>query len=545
MLNYKYHEYIDRWIYDVENNVVNTCKEQKQLIKLVKRELDDPNVYIDSKRIYESVKIVEKYFPFELIPPQKFFFCFVDGVFYKDTGDLVFDEYFAYMGRGAGKNGLISCIGFYLLSDKHGIKNYNIDIVATSEEQAQTSFFEIYNVIESHPTTLQKLFSRTKMAITYDRTNSVLKYKTSNAKTKDGGRPGAVIFDEVHQYEDYDNIAVHTGGLGKVDNPRTFYITTDGGVRESVLDDLKEKSKRILEGEDHHNGFFPFIFKMDSEDEVDQPELWDKAIPRINYNRTLKKRVMKEYHDMGQSAQLKVAFFTKRMNLPRENEAMAVATWDEIKATNQTIPELEGTECIGSVDFMELKDFCSVGLLFKKDGKRIFLQHTFIHESSIKHTKFNIDIQEAVDLGLATIIKGVPIIPAKVVVDWFKDKANHYMIKKVVADRFRFAALKEAFDAEGILLEAVPSGYITHNKLHPIITQIFAENTLIFGPDKLMRWYVNNTYVDTDKKGNKSYLKIEPIRRKTDGFFAFLHAMSADHELMDTQEFLSLDVMTY
>lgn len=544
MRNYKYHEYIDTWIYLVESGKVHTCKEQKLLMDFVKKVLDDENVYIDHARIYESVRVVEDYFPFELIHFQKFLFCFVDGVFYKDTGDLVFDDHFWYMGRGAGKNGLISCVSFYLQSDKHGIKNYNIDIVATSEDQAKTSFEEVDQVIEGNPK-LQRMFYKTKEEITYKKTNSTLKYRTSNAKTKDGGRPGAVIFDEVHQYENYDNVTVFIGGLGKVPNPRRFYITTDGEVRESVLDDLKEKAIRILRGEDPHNGFFPFICKMDSEDEVDNPELWEKAIPRINHDRTLKRTVMKEYNDMHQSSELRVAFLTKRMNLPTQNEATAVAEWKEIKATNQPIPDLIGQECIGAVDYADLKDFCSVGLLFKKDGKRIFRQHTFIHEKSIKFTKFNIDIQEAVDLRLATIVKGVPIIPPKIIVDWFREQANAYVIKKVVADRYRYAALKEAFEAEGMELEGIPTGYITHNKLHPLITQLFADRQLIFGDDKLMRWYCNNVYVDTDKKGNKSYLKIEPIKRKTDGFFAFLHAMSKDEELVEAAEPVIFDVYTY
>lgn len=544
MKRYKYHEYIDNWIYQVKNNKVHSCKEQKQLMDFVEKVLNDENIYIDSERIYESVRVVEDYFPFKLLPFQRFFFAFIDGVFYKDTGDLVFEDFFIYMGRGGGKNGLISCICFYLQSDKHGIDDYDIDIVATSEEQAKTSFVEVYNLIKNNKK-LDRLFNRTKEEITYNKTNSTLKYRTSNAKTKDGGRPGANIFDEVHQYESYENISVFNGGLGKVKNPRRFYLTTDGDVRESVLDDFKEKSKRILLGEDPHNGFFPFIFKMDNEKEVDNPELWEKANPRINHDRTLRRTVMKDYQDMKLSSELTVAFYTKRMNLPKQDEAKAVASWEEIAATNQPIPDLIGQECIGAIDFADLRDFCTVGLLFKKNGKRIFKQHTFIHEKSLKMTKFNIDIQEAVDLGLATIVKDVPIIPARTVYDWFAEQAEHYFIKKVVADRHRFMALKEIFDEEGMELQGVPSGYITHSKVHPIVNQLFAEGNLIFGDDKLMRWYCNNVYVSTDKKGNKSYLKIEPIKRKTDGFFAFIHVMSVEDELIEYQESTQIGVITF
>lgn len=540
---YKYHEYIDQWIYQVKLGEVKACKEQIDLIDFAEKVLNSEDVFIHSDKIYEAVEIVEKYFPFKLIPCQKFFFAFVSGVFYEDDSP-VFDEFFLFMGRGSGKNGLISAISFYLLSDKNGVRNYDIDIIATSEKQASTSFFEVYDVIDVNEK-LKKIFDYTKEQITFKKTNSTLRFCTSNAKTKDGGRPGALIFDEIHQYENYDNITVHTGGLGKVKKPRTFYITTDGQVRESVLDDIKEKAQRILRGEDPHNGFFPFIFKMDSEEEVDNPDLWEKAIPRINFDKTLKRTVLKAYKNMHQSADLKADFFTKRMNLVKQNEAKVVADWEEIKATNQEFLDFTGNECIGALDYADLKDFCTVGLLFKKNGKRYFKQHTFIHIKSIQHTKYNINIDEAVDLGLATIVKDAPIIPPALIVEWFKKEAVSYGIKKVVADRYRYAALKEAFDQVGMIFEGIPSGYITHNRLHPLITQLFANHMIVFGDDKLMRWYVNNCYVQTDSKGNKSYHKIEPIKRKTDGFFCFLHAMSEDEQLVEAGEFLSLDVYTY
>ncbi|WP_291568559.1 terminase large subunit domain-containing protein [Clostridium sp. UBA2485] len=543
MKSYNYHPYIDDWVNLVETGQVQSCKEQKALIKFTKKVLNSKDVVIEGSIIDEAVDVIEKYFPFKLIHFQKFFIAMVVGVYYTD-GSLVFDEFFALMGRGSGKNGLITALVFYFLSDKHGIKDYNVDIIATSEDQAKTSFDELYNIIEDTDK-LQKLFKKTKEEIIYKKTRSKLKFRTSNAKTKDGGRPGCVIFDEVHQYENYDNINVHIGGLGKVDRPRTFYITTDGEVRESVLDDLKEKSDRILKGEDEHNGFFPFIFKMDDIKEVDKKELWEKSIPRINHSKVLKDRVNKEYTNMLTNVDLKQAFLTKRMNIPNIVEGRAVATWKDIKATNQPIPDLTGYSCIGSVDYADLRDFCSVGLLFKHGGKRYFIQHTFVHEKSIQLTKYNINIEEAEELGLLTIVRGTPQIPARTVVEWFIEQAEKYNIIKVVADRYRYSALKEEFDKEGLILGAIPNGFISHNKLHPLITQIFLEHTIAFGDDKLMRWYVNNVFVHTDKKGNKSFLKIDPIKRKTDGFFALLHAMNADEELIEDSSTIMLDVYTY
>ena len=542
MKNYKYHEYIDTWMRLVNSGKVHSCKEQKLLMKFVKKVLDTEDVVIDSDEIYKAVETINRYFDFDLLDFQNFFIAFVVGVRYPN-GQLVFIEFFLEMGRGTGKNGLISAISFYLLSSNK-VKNYNIDIIGNSEKQAKVSFVDVYNLIDASDK-LKRFFSNTKQLIENKTTKSQLAFNTSNSKTKDGARPGAVIFDEVHQYENYDNINVHIGGLGKILDPRIFYITTDGVVRESVLDDLKERANRVLTGEDPHNGFFPFIFKMDTLQEVGKQDLWDKSIPRINYDETLKREVIREYNAMLSNADLKEAFLTKRMNIPFVSVERCVATWDEILATNQTMPNLENESCIGSVDFSDLRDFCSVGMLFKKDGKRYFKHHTFIHEKSLELTKYNINIQEAVDLGLATIIRGVPIIPATAVVEWFKARSTTYNIQRVVADRYRCLSLKEEFDKEGIQFDAIPNGAPTHNKLHPLITQIFAESTLIFGDDKLMRWYVNNVFVETDSKGNKTYKKIEPIKRKTDGFYALLHALVVDEELIETQDVKFYDVYTY
>ncbi|MCE3370499.1 terminase large subunit domain-containing protein, partial [Staphylococcus aureus] len=61
-------------------------------------------------------------------------------------------------------------------------------------------------------------------------TKSVIRYNTSNTKTKDGGREGCVIFDEIHYFFGPEMVNVKRGGLGKKKNRRTFYISTDGFV---------------------------------------------------------------------------------------------------------------------------------------------------------------------------------------------------------------------------------------------------------------------------------------------------------------------------
>lgn len=66
MTNCKYHEYIDIWMKRVKTGQVHACKEQKQLMKFVKKVLDEEDVIIDSDKIYRAVDVIEKYYPYKL-----------------------------------------------------------------------------------------------------------------------------------------------------------------------------------------------------------------------------------------------------------------------------------------------------------------------------------------------------------------------------------------------------------------------------------------------------------------------------------------------
>ena len=171
------------------------------------------------------------------------------------------------MARGSGKNGFLSALAHYFISELHGIKNYNISIVATSEDQAKTSFEEIRQCIIDNE--LEGNFDPAKGQITAYDTNSYIKYRTSNANTKDGLRDGCVIYDEVHAYENWDTVNVFSSGLGKTKHPREFFISTDGMVRDGFIDKMKDRVKEILSGDAPDDPMFPFICRIDDEKEVD------------------------------------------------------------------------------------------------------------------------------------------------------------------------------------------------------------------------------------------------------------------------------------
>lgn len=527
MTNYKYHPYIDNYINMVESGQVKSSKEVKLLMGLLKKKLSQNNIVINHDEITKAKEFIERYFPFKLLPHQDFILACCVGLFY-DDGTLVFNEFLILMGRGAGKNGFIAALAFYLVS-KQGIRGYNVDIVATSKEQALTSFMDVHDVLEEYKKRMKKFFKWTLEKIVYKKTKSKIKYYTNNAKTKDGLRPGVVIFDEIHAYESYDNIKVFTSALGKVQHPRRFYLTTDGDVRGGVLDDFKDVARQVLNGELPNSRMFPFLCKLDDESEVDDFEMWEKANPSLPYFPHLKQEMETEYENMQTRPSARIEFMTKRMNLPQEETMFSVASWEQIKATDQELPleELKGQTCVGGIDFSDINDFVGVGLLFKYKGKRYWKHHTFINRQALKNKNFKIDIQVAIDEGLVTIIDDVINKPEHIL-GWFIEQAKIYNIKSIASDLYRINYIKQIFEEAGFHLEIARSGKVTHTKLQPVVEEMFATESIVYGADRMMRWYTNNVYVDKDSKGNISYEKIEPYLRKTDGFMALIHALTLD-----------------
>lgn len=546
-----YHPYIDAYMDGVRSGEIITGKDILAAMDYIEFKLNSPDVIIRTDMIDKAVELIERYFEIKLFDWELFVIALIH-CYYKSSDTVVFDEILLMMGRGNGKNGFISPVSWYVTTHYHGVKEYNVDIIANAEDQAKTSFDDVYNVLERTSEKSKRFFYWTKQVINNLKTNSYIKYNTSNAKTKDGKRSACLIFDEIHEYETWDVIKVFTSGFGKKKHSRTFYITTQGYVRGGILDELLKLAEDVLYGDIKNLGFLPLLYRLDDKEEVHNREMWHKANPSLKYLPELQKEMDKVYAKMKYQPHLAIDFMTKRMNCPAEDIYAAVVEWDKIVAAanpNRPIPydELEGLDCIGAIDYASIRDFASVGLLFKHKGKRYYIEHTFVcHKAlEIESRPIKFPIYEAVEKGLITIIRR-DSISADDIADWFLKQAEKYHIINIACDDYRAKLLEKKFTEVGLPLKVVRSGPITHAKVAPLIESMFAEETIIFGDNMTMRWYINNTYKEIDKKGNTTYLKIEPKTRKTDGFFGFIHALSLDGELVEVNyEFESFGVRVY
>lgn len=186
--------YIDEYMEAIESGEIPASRRLRKAMAYIRSKLDAPGVYIDEGKTKKAVELIEKYFEITLIPWELFVVALVHA--YHEDGTLVFTEFFILVGRGNGKNKFISGLTWYLTTHYHGIRGYNIDIIANSQEQAMTSFNDIYEVLELTWAKSKKFFYKTKQVIVNLKTNSYIKYNTSNSRTKDGRRSACLVFDQ-------------------------------------------------------------------------------------------------------------------------------------------------------------------------------------------------------------------------------------------------------------------------------------------------------------------------------------------------------------
>ena len=558
---------IDEYIKFVEENPDETDDEIKLLIKnIVKPTLSRDDVFFDEDTYYKCIKYCEKWY-YKLFPYQKFIYAFV-FMYEDDNRDVViFPDIFILMGRGNGKDGMIMPLANFLQTHYYGVKNYHIDIVATSEEQAINSFEVVRQMLEDNKKTMKKYFYWNKTEVVGKKTHSILRFNTANAKTKDGKQTGMIIFNELHAYEDYKQLNVFKSGLGKIKHSRKITITTNGTVRDGPLDEKISTSNLILNGEKNFTGLLPIVYKINKRELVDIPmktfletenkddidiTVWCQANPSLRYRPTLFNEMFTDYLDMQKQKSYRVEFYAKRMNLPEQDEEQAVADWDTIKKASYSdidkeIPrqtgKIEGRKAVIGIDYASLNDFASAGFLFKINGEYIWRQRTWICSKSKHFGDIKFPFHNAGQEGYQDfVVVNTETIDAEEIIIWLMSEMAKYNIQKWIMDMYRFLLLKSIFEKYGISIESKENPYGQVRMIRrldsimaivaPRIEVAFAEGKINIGNSAITRWAINNTAIKTGKDGNKKYEKIEPKLRKNDPFMAFVAAMSAQ-ELLD------------
>ena len=532
---------VEEYLGLIENNVFRFSPEQKALAPLVRKSFAQDDIFVDEACLQRYLAL-EKYFPFALFPWEKFLLALWNCVYWRADKRPRWRTIFVMLGRGAGKDGFIAFDGFCSISPYNQVRYYDVDICANNEEQAVRPVTDLVEVLcqPEHKEKLDRFFYHTKQAVQGRKNRGVMRGRTNNPKGKDGMRSGKIIFNEMHQYENYKNIKVFTTGLGKRAHPRIGYFTSNGDVSDGPLDDYLQRGRRVLfDGEDD-KGFLPFICCIAKKEQVEDPANWTMANPSLPYMPELRVEIAEEYAEWREHPEQNGDFLTKRMGLRTNADVLRVTDYENIKATNRPMPELAGRECVVGIDYSTLNDWAAINFHFLLGETRVDINHAWVCMQGRELHRLHVPIRDWAAAGHLTLVDATEI-PAEMLAEYIREAAQKYNIRGVALDDFRYQLLAAALDRIGFdplnrknLKKVRPVDIM---RAEPVIQHCFDSQLFVWGDQPHLRWAVNNTKrcpasrkIGSDT-GNFYYAKIEPKARKTDPFMALVASMTIENEL--------------
>lgn len=524
----------------VESGQPRACPEQHALAALVRRAFETEDLRVETERL-EKYLGLQKYFPFALFPWEKFLFTLWNCT-YTAQGRPRWKTVLCMVGRGAGKDGYIAFDSACSISPYNPVSHYNVDICAMNEDQATQPSRDLVEVLElpKYEAKLNKHYYHTKEIIQGRKNRGVMKGRTNNPKGRDGMRSGKTIFNEVHAYENYDNIKVFITGLGKVADARIGYFTSNGEVSDGPLDDKLAQARRILFEGEPDGGMLPFICCLQSRDQVHDPANWYMANPSLAYRPSLLQETEDEYKDWLEHPEQNGDFLTKRMGLRAGQKEISVTDYEKVKATNRPLPDLRGWTCVVGVDYAELSDWAAVNFHFRRGSERLDLNHAWICAQSKTLPRVKAPWKAWAEAGHCTVVEDVSIHP-DLLADYVRRAGQRYNLKLLCMDHYRWTLVSESFKKIGFdandksrVKLVRPSDIM---QVEPVIQECFDRGLFTWGDNPCLRWAVNNTKrVRSSKKlgvdtGNFIYAKIEAKSRKTDPWMALVASMVGEPAL--------------
>ena len=524
----------------VESGQPRACPEQHALAALVRRAFETEDLRVETERL-EKYLGLQKYFPFALFPWEKFLFTLWNCT-YTAQGRPRWKTALVMVGRGAGKDGYIAFDSACSISPYNPVSHYNVDICAMNEDQATQPSKDLVEVLElpRYEAKLNKHYYHTKEIIQGRKNRGMMKGRTNNPKGRDGMRSGKTIFNEVHAYENYDNIKVFITGLGKVADARIGYFTSNGEVSDGPLDDKLAQARRILFEGEADGGMLPFICCLQSRDQVHDPANWYMANPSLAYRPSLLQETEDEYKDWLEHPEQNGDFLPKRMGLRAGQKEISVTDYEKVKATNRPLPDLRGWSCTVGVDYAELSDWAAVNLHFRRGAERFDWNHAWICAQSKTLPRVKAPWKAWAEAGHCTVVEDVSIHP-DLLADYVRRAGQQYNLKLLCMDHYRWTLVSESFKKIGFdandktrVKLVRPSDIM---QVEPVIQECFDRGLFTWGDNPCLRWSVNNTKrVRSSKKlgvdtGNFIYAKIEAKSRKTDPWMALVASMVGEPTL--------------
>ena len=455
------------------------------------------------------------------------------------------NKQYLIVGRGAAKSLYDSCIQSYFAnvdtSTTHQITTAPtmkqaeevMSPLRTAIVRARGPLFQFLTEGSLQNTTGSKA-DRTKLASTKKGienflTNSLIEIRPMTIDKLQGLRCKIATVDEWLSGDvREDVVGAIEQGASKVDDYLIVATSSEGTVRNGSGDTIKMELMKILKGEYENPHVSIWWYKLDSVDEVGQPEMWLKANPNLDKTVTYETYQL-DVERAEKSPAARNDILAKRFGLPMEGFTYFFTYEETIPHRMRTFWNLP---CSMGVDLSQGNDFCSFTFLFPlPDGRFGVKTRNYISELTMMKLPgaMRLKYDEFLKEGTLVVMEGSILDTMQV----FDELDRHivecgYDVTCMGYDPYNAKDFVERWQSEngpfgiekviqGVKTESVPLGELKN----------LAESRMLLFDEAMMTFTMGNCIVIEDTNGNRKLLKkryeakIDAVAALMDAFVAY------------------------
>lgn len=450
------------------------------------------------------------------------------------------------VGRGAAKSIYASCIQSFFqnvdTSTTHQITTAPtmkqaeeiISPIKTAIARSRGPLFQFLTDGSLQNTTGSKA-NRTKLAATKKGienflTNSLIEVRPMTIDKLQGLRCKIATVDEWLSGDvREDVIGAIEQGASKNDDYLIVATSSEGTVRNGSGDTVKMELSKVLKGEYVAPQISIWWYKLDSIEEVNDPDMWLKANPNLGL--TVEYEVYQEDVERAENnPSTRNDILAKRFGIPLEGFTYYF-TYDETLPTDRP-QHFWKMACSLGGDLSQGDDFCSFTFLFPlRTGEFGIKTRNYITENTLMKLPLALrsKYEEFMKEGSLIVMPGIILDMMQVYDDLDKHIIEmNYDVRCFGYDPYNAKDFVERWTRDngpygvetviqGVKTESVPLGEL--KKL--------AEERLLLFDEEIMKFAMGNCIVMEDTNGNRKLLKkryeakIDPVASMMDAFIAF------------------------
>ena len=381
----------EQYINNVKSGKVVTCTYIKQAVERFERLREREDIYFDSGCVDLAIDFIAqiKHFlgksagkHFILEPWQEFILANILGLKWKESDYRVCTSTYLQVARKAGKDAFMAALSLYMMV-VDGEASPEIACLANSRDQARILFDYITNFsksIDPKGAAIKSYRNYVKMPSN----NGQVKVFSADASVLDGLNVSMGVIDEYHEARDRKLYDVIASSMGMRTQPLMVVITTAGFNLESPCHDMYKLSLEVLSGIKQDDTFFPFIFQLDVDDDIEDERNWYKCQPNLDV--TVTKDFMRgELVKMKNDSTAEVGVRTKTFNQWCSSSMVWIKP--EVVVSNMQGLNLEdyiGYTGVIGVDLGSVNDLTAVSLMIPLAEKKVFFNWSFLPSETYK-----------------------------------------------------------------------------------------------------------------------------------------------------------------